>query len=484
VIGYTLAGVKRGELLFSRGAAITVSVLAIAVLAGWYFDVGVLQSVLPGYVSMRPNSAVAFLFAGLSLWLLHDGRQQGIQRALALLVVGIGAATLFEYVSGQSLGIDEILFRDTAASPFPGRMAHTTAATLALLGLALAIQGRPRKSLALSQALALAAALAATVALVGYLYGVPFLYGAALHDTRLAGSTASMAVHTAAAALILAFGILLSRPEDGLMRIFLSPTDGGFVARALTPVALFVPVAMGAVFIRYWFDVTNPRSGMAIFVIAVGVFFAGVVWCLAFFLHHHERDKSIARDDAETDALTEVRNRHYFDLRLAEEIKRSARFKSSFGLVIFDLDHFKALNDAFGHQTGDAVLRRTAQLVRRTLREIDIFCRYGGEEFAVIAPSTRGHSAIELAERMRGALATEHFPGVDRGVTMSAGVSEFPADGTTAEELLHVADAALYAAKRGGRNQVVRGHDLEPATGGGREGPVAMDVGGSSHYDR
>jgi diguanylate cyclase (GGDEF)-like protein len=488
VSGYTLDRVRRGELLFSRGAAVTVSALAIAVLAGWYFDVGVLKALVPGYITMRPNSAVGFLTAGLSLWLLHGQRRAEAQRTLAVVVVGIGAATLFEYVSRRSIGIDEFFFRDPAVVTYPGRMASLTAATFILLGVALAIQGRPRSRGTLPQALALVATLAPTVALVGYLYDVPSLYGAELQGATVIASSASMAVNTAAAALILAFGVLLSRPDDGVMRIFLANTSGGVVARALIPIALLVPVLLGGLFIRDRLDVGDNRSGMALLVIAIGVFFVTVVWYLAFFLHRHERDKAIARDDAETDALTGIRNRRYFDLRLAEEIKRSARFKGCFSLVLFDIDHFKALNDKHGHPAGDAVLRRTAQVVRATLRDIDIFCRYGGEEFALIAPSTCDDRAIELAERVRRALAAERFPGMDTGVTLSAGISQFPEHGATAEKLLEVADAALYAAKERGRNRVVPGHRPEHATDGAptigiAEEKVAMSVGGSSHYD-
>ncbi len=473
--GYTLARVRRGEILVSRGAALAVSALAIMVLVGWYVAVPALTSVVPGSTATKPNTAVAFLVTGLALWLGNDPRHARARRALALVAVALGAATLLEFLSGRSLGIDEILLRDRSLTHFPGRPAAITAATLTLLGLALAIRGRSLVSRTLSQALAVLATLAPMLAIVGYLYGVPLLYGANVYGANVGGalvggSSTPMALHTAIGALVLALGILLSRPDDGLMRIFLADSGGGIVARVLIPIALLFPVLLGGLFIRYWLDAGHPQSAMAFLVIAIGMASVTVLWWLAFRLHRHEQDRASAQDDAETDALTGMRNRRYFDLRLAEEIKRSDRFKSSFGLVLFDLDHFKALNDTVGHQAGDAVLRRTAQVVRRTLRDIDIACRYGGEEFAIIAPSTIGDRAVELAERLRIALVAERFPAMADGVTMSAGISQYPDHGTTPDKLLRVADAALYAAKEGGRNQVVHGRTLEPVTGGGASG--------------
>jgi diguanylate cyclase (GGDEF)-like protein len=119
-----------------------------------------------------------------------------------------------------------------------------------------------------------------------------------------------------------------------------------------------------------------------------------------------------------------------------------------------DVDHFKSYNDTFGHPAGDEVLKRVATLLRESTRIIDCVARYGGEEFAVLLPETDTAGALEVAERIRKRVVSEPFP--DRAITLSIGVAEFPKDGDRAEMVIAVADAALYEAKRGGRNQVVQ----------------------------
>ena len=157
------------------------------------------------------------------------------------------------------------------------------------------------------------------------------------------------------------------------------------------------------------------------------------------------------RRNAETDSLTGLANRRTFDETLAAEVARSARSGEPLGLLLIDIDHFKKLNDTHGHQQGDAVLRTLGGLLRALVRSYHTPARYGGEEFAVVLPGCGTAEAVVVAERIRSSLATGGTP---VPVTASIGVSSAPADGVTAAELLGAADAALYAAKRAGRNQV------------------------------
>ncbi len=164
-----------------------------------------------------------------------------------------------------------------------------------------------------------------------------------------------------------------------------------------------------------------------------------------------------------TDALTGLSNRRHFDLRLAEEFRRTQRYAESVSLLLIDLDHFKALNDRFGHPFGDRVLREIAQLVRISVREVDVCARYGGDEFAVILPQTELPSARRAAERILDAVRKKTFrledvaspsDGPEVGVTTSIGVASSSADVDTAEQMVSAADAALYRAKGEGRNTV------------------------------
>jgi diguanylate cyclase (GGDEF)-like protein len=154
------------------------------------------------------------------------------------------------------------------------------------------------------------------------------------------------------------------------------------------------------------------------------------------------------------DGLTGIFNRRFFEMRIAEEMERGRRCDAGMALVIADIDQFKRLNDEFGHLLGDEVLRQVSSLFHQQLRKIDVVCRYGGEEFAILLANTNAQQAMGVAEKLRRMVEGWQFPGVPRTVTISAGVAAFPDHGATRDELVHAADMGLYAAKQAGRNRV------------------------------
>jgi diguanylate cyclase (GGDEF)-like protein len=155
-----------------------------------------------------------------------------------------------------------------------------------------------------------------------------------------------------------------------------------------------------------------------------------------------------------TDPLTGLYNRRRMMEALENEVRRSRRLKHSFAVLMGDVDNFKEYNDAHGHPAGDDVLKRVATILRQATRDVDLVARYGGEEFFVLMPETGGDGAADVADRVREVLAAEKLPG-GAAVTLSFGVAEFPAQGDTPETLIAIADAALYQAKREGRDRVV-----------------------------
>lgn len=165
------------------------------------------------------------------------------------------------------------------------------------------------------------------------------------------------------------------------------------------------------------------------------------------------------RNKANSDGLTGLITKRYLQELLGEEIHKSEVQNLPVSLFIFDLDHFKKLNDTYGHLTGDRVLKDTAEIVRKTIREGDISARWGGEEFLLILPGTPKEGAWRAAEKVRDALARHAFQDDDGKpidkVTLSGGVAAFPGDGRTQTELVGAADEALYHAKRSGRNKVL-----------------------------
>ncbi len=160
------------------------------------------------------------------------------------------------------------------------------------------------------------------------------------------------------------------------------------------------------------------------------------------------------------DSLTGIHNRRYFDERLVEEFNRTIRNKLDLALIIFDIDNFKKLNDNYGHQYGDAVLQKIAQVCKKVIRGCDIFARYGGEEFCVILPDSNIKGAGVFAERLR--LAVENMEvdyqnreeKVYETVTISLGVSAIDLNISTEAQLLKCADEALYNSKHTGKNCV------------------------------
>jgi len=186
------------------------------------------------------------------------------------------------------------------------------------------------------------------------------------------------------------------------------------------------------------------------------------------------------REMSHTDELTEVGNRRNFDMRLREEISRSARFGHAFSLLMVDIDAFKKFNDEFGHPQGDAALRALGALMQSVSREGDVPCRVGGEEFAFILPETAKGDAITFAERLRQAVeATISAPGGRYPMTVSVGLAAFPDDGKTPEEIVWAADEALYGSKRGGRNRVTA-YVLRPETPAATSQPAQAERGNNS----
>ncbi|MFL5385252.1 MAG: diguanylate cyclase [Longimicrobiaceae bacterium] len=160
-----------------------------------------------------------------------------------------------------------------------------------------------------------------------------------------------------------------------------------------------------------------------------------------------------------TDGLTELFNHRHVHELLRDEFERSRRTEEPLAVVMIDLDRFKAVNDTYGHPTGDVVLYETARILKETAREIDMVGRYGGEEFIAILPNTDEEEAARFAERVREAVEAHLYrdEGNEIRMTCSSGVASFPVEGVEApEELLKNADEALYLAKESGRNRVVR----------------------------
>lgn len=169
-----------------------------------------------------------------------------------------------------------------------------------------------------------------------------------------------------------------------------------------------------------------------------------------------------------TDPLTELYNRRFLEQRMEEELARSVRYGLRLSVMLLDLDSFKLYNDICGHQAGDLALQQVARILKRSVREIDVVTRYGGEEFCILLPETPNSDAMYVAERIRYSIEHELFAGEENlplgSLTVSVGISTYPDNGCSAAELISSADIALYRAKADGRNRIVDSMEM-PGTG-------------------
>ncbi|MFY0538547.1 GGDEF domain-containing protein [Nannocystis pusilla] len=165
---------------------------------------------------------------------------------------------------------------------------------------------------------------------------------------------------------------------------------------------------------------------------------------------------------ATTDGLTGLTNHRAFQERLAQIHALAERTGRNFSLILTDIDHFKKVNDTYGHPIGDAVLKRVAAVFAGRARKVDIVARYGGEEFVLVLPDTDAEGAAIFANKLREEVAAQTMTS-DQGpfaVTISMGVAEYPTDGHATAELIERADQALYHCKHNGRNCVTRASQL------------------------
>jgi diguanylate cyclase (GGDEF)-like protein len=159
---------------------------------------------------------------------------------------------------------------------------------------------------------------------------------------------------------------------------------------------------------------------------------------------------------AHADKVTGLYNRHYFDRAVAREFAAAKSVGRVFSILFIDLDHFKKVNDKYGHKTGDDVLRGVAWLIQKACRKTDLVARFGGEEIVAVLPNTLAVDALKIGEEIRGIVEKQTAKILGVAVTVSIGVAAFPEDGDSLKTILDRADKALYQAKEKGRNCVCR----------------------------
>jgi diguanylate cyclase (GGDEF)-like protein len=181
-------------------------------------------------------------------------------------------------------------------------------------------------------------------------------------------------------------------------------------------------------------------------------------------------------DMAVTDSLTGLYVRRYFMVKLQEEIHRAERYDKIISIIMADLDRFKNINDTYGHDAGDRALKAISHFLQKNIRDVDAIARYGGEEFVMLIPDADKDAAFNLAERLREELAKIKLDNLP-AISISFGIATFPTDGTEVEDLIRKADAAMYAAKRAGRNKSVKYAENMQLNGNKKQKPKSRKAG-------
>jgi diguanylate cyclase (GGDEF)-like protein len=208
--------------------------------------------------------------------------------------------------------------------------------------------------------------------------------------------------------------------------------------------------------------VVMAMSGTPLYAVLVNHLMSGILVCIvaSIALAHlavGDRLRHSLRDAAFRDPLTRLYNRRYSFRKIRDELRRYRRYADPFSVMLIDADHFKRINDRFGHRAGDTALKAIANACRKSVRDIDIVGRYGGEEFIILLPHTKAEDAAIVAERIRQAMLDSEvgWQGQKLDITLSLGVAQAGLHGDGFDALITAADQALYAAKNGGRNRTV-----------------------------
>lgn len=426
-----------------------VCAVGVVMLVGWFRHFSVLAPVIPALPTMKANTALASTLAGLSL--MGRGRWQ---RWLALAPLAIGAATLFEWVTGHALGIDQLLVHDPFGSLNPGRCSPQAASSLVVFALARLLSGGRPWAARLGGLVTAAYACLVLVLELGWLFQAPEL-------ASLNGGP-GIAVPSATTIALLALGLAALHADRRPIVYLWDGGPAGTVVRRLLPWVIVAPPLLGLVPVL----AQNLNLGTATFAGSMVVLLVVVVTVTAQSIHRVEVDRGRAeqalrdaeqraRQLAERDPLTGIWNRRWFEVELRTVLGYQSDEPGG-ALLVVDVDHFKLINDTAGHHAGDRVLVAVARALVEAVPDPGSVSRIGGDEFAIIVPRGDRASIERLAVAVVGAVRDASVHAGAALVSASVGVALFadlPLDGRTGQTLLVRADEALYAAKRTGRDR-------------------------------
>lgn len=474
------------RILLLKLACLLIATPSLFAFAGWVLEHKSLYWLVTDPVSMKTNTGFAFVLASVALYLFHKNAPwvYQLQRLIAISLFLLGTVALYFYFNQGALpSIDELILKSHLLSAslyqryvLAYRMSPLAAINLMLVALCIFFLANQHsnRQLNIARMFVIPVLVSSILVLIGYAYGVRGLY----HF----GSLDPLSPIAAISFMLLAISLLCIRAERGFMRLFVGHTLGSKMARWLIPALILVFISIGWLCrqgnLLHLYN--NQFETSLLIFLTLFLSITLIIWQArmqhgqellrqhaqhALLMHNLALEQKILQRTQQleklmreleaqclTDGLTGIGNRRAFEQRLTLEWQRATRYQHALSIVILDIDHFKRLNDEFGHQTGDEVLQEVALLLTQAVRETDLVCRYGGEEFIVVMMETEHHAALHVAERLRLAIAGHSWSMAN--ISASFGVATLTADQST-NSLLKAADCAMYRAKATGRNRVV-----------------------------
>jgi diguanylate cyclase (GGDEF)-like protein len=397
--------------------------------------------------STHPFTAVALALLALGTLIRRPLRRSRIATVLYFIALSIGVLRIIEIWSGWRILEDVRLFADVLdqhrLSGSPIIFSWNTA--VAVVVAATAGLSRTVRRPLLSQVLAITALAPPLVSVVGYTYGLHAFYG-------------QMSIYTTLILIDICAALLMSVAHRAVVRMVLSNYTAGKMARQMLLAVIIIPFAGGLLVVR----MSNLTNDVPVALLVVCVALGNIAVTVRVLMEvekldrvRRQRERS-SEFEAAHDPLTTLANRRFFELACNNEFARSRRFGTKLSLIMFDIDHFKSVNDKFGHAIGDQVISSVGRVLSHTCREVDVVSRYGGEEFVALLPEISQDGAFTCAERLRcevGSVIHHDVAGNAFSVTVSAGVAEKRTTDANTEMIVKRADLAMYAAKAAGRNR-------------------------------
>ena len=386
------------------GAWLLVVVGGVVLLGGWVIGLDPLKNIVPGAVQMKALTAIGLVFSGASLLLLIDAFRDrpAVASGLGLRRCADRSPGAWSSPSTCSAGtrvIDEFPFHDVGRTCERDRQPRAPGSDHRRLPrsrrhLTATLDSWPRSRWRVSELLAIPVMVVATASLIGYLYAIPAFYGPA--------SAAKMALHTALCFLVIGIALVMARPRGRLLDLATTTAPGGTMARRLIPFVLLMPLLLGWVRLKLGDAGALQRSRRHL--VADGGDHRDLPVrprpgrCPDELARHRSpRARGRAFQLANHDQLTGLFNRHRFVEELARHAERTRRRTTTTALILVDLDRLKEINDRLGHEAGDDLIEGVGKAIDRRARATDIAARIGGDEFAVLLPSSTAEGAAHAA---------------------------------------------------------------------------------------